>query len=114
MAITFGKYFTELDFFFNENVMLKFNKGETIYKTKVGACATLLLTIIVFAYGLDRALVMFKYEKYSITEVVDYDYYNETTSIGAEIGLVFAFGIASANYPYDPINNADFLDYGNV
>jgi hypothetical protein len=97
MKRDFGSYFTELDFLFNENVQLKFNKGRTIYKTKVGACATLLLIIIIFAYGLDRALIMFKFEKFSVSEIVDYDYYDETTSIGADLGLVFAFGIGSAN-----------------
>ena len=40
---------------------------------------------------------MFKFEKFSVSEIVDYDYYDETTSIGADLGLVFAFGIGSAN-----------------
>lgn len=66
MARDFGSCFTEFDYLFNEHVQLKFDKGKTNYKTKVGACATLLLTIIIFAYGLDRAIVMFKFSKFDI------------------------------------------------
>jgi|688.fasta_scaffold1251667_1 hypothetical protein len=51
------------------------------------------------AYGLDRALVMFRFEKFFATRDSLLWLIRDTISIGADFGLDFAFGIGSDRNP---------------
>ena len=68
------------------------------------------MVLIIFSFGIQRALVMFKYSRYQISQTTDYDFYDDTSEIGSDFGLVFAFGISSYNKETEHLS----LDYGTI
>ena len=86
----------EVDQFY-ETVHLKFDKGTQNFKTGMGAFMTILMLFVILAYAMDRLIIMFKIQKHTLQEHVEYGYYAEEYNLGADLGIFFAFGIS--NYP---------------
>ena len=109
----FDHYLTKFDLYFYENVGLKFDKGKSQYKTKVGAVGTILCTLIILVYTLDKLAVMFSRNSFALNEFVEFDYYDSEMEVGADLDLTFAFGVSS--FPATKAAQVtNFEDYGTV
>ena len=109
----FDHYFKKFDLWFYEEVGLKFDKGKSEYKTKVGALGSIIFTIIMIAYSLDRLSIMFYRDSFALYEFTEFDHFDATTAVGADLDLTFAFGLHS--FPAKSGDQiVDFSDYGTI
>ena len=81
---------------FKEPIKLSFDRGvRNEFSTSLGGVCSIMMYVIVLAYALQQAVIMFKLQQFEVKETTDYGVYNNTYKFGAEQNLTFAFGMSS-------------------
>ena len=82
---------------FTESIQFSFDNGETEFKTRIGGICSIILNSILLGYAIWQALVMFKFEEYTVTYKVDQRGYNQIEVFSGleKQPLTFAFGLHS-------------------
>ena len=82
---------------FTESIQFSFDNGETEFKTRIGGICSIILNSILLGYAIRQALVMFKFEEYTVTYKVQQRGYNQIEVFSGleKQPLTFAFGLHS-------------------
>ena len=94
---------------FTEPVSLTYNGKERVYRTKVGACMTILMMISLVSYGARKMVTMYSYSDARISSHIDFNEIGETylfNTSDTEFSLVFGL----TQYPVTELIDLD--DYG--
>ena len=103
-----GQSFRRLDQF-PETVQFTIDGQETMFKTKVGAFCSLVMIVLVLAFGLARWVQMVHHEHAQITITTMEDFYTEKDILEGE-----GFSVALALYGADFSPKIAFEDFGQL
>ena len=78
---------------FTESIAFTFDKGQTQFKTKIGGLCSLLMFTIVLAYALWQAIIIFKYQQYTINVHTQSKFYDTFNEFGINENMTFAFNM---------------------
>ena len=94
---------------FTEPVSLTYNGKEREYRTKVGACMTILMMISLVSYGARKMVTMYSYSDARISSHIDFNEIGETYLFNtSDTEFSLAFGLTQ--YPVTELIDLD--DYG--
>lgn len=95
---------------FTEPVSLTYNGKDAQYRTKVGACFSILMMISLLTYGARKFLTMYTRQSIQISSHTEYNRIGETFTFNTN-GTEFALAFGLSSYPVS--QPTDLADYGS-